>query len=67
MLPEEDKASWLLDKYFRIIGVRLNHPAPLKDVYLPLGTGVHAVYGPTGVGKTKVLEGVRVEIGRAHV
>ncbi len=62
MLPEEDKASWLLDKYFRIIGVRLNHPAPLKDVYLPLGTGVHAVYGPTGVGKTKVLEGVRVAV-----
>ncbi len=42
-----------------LLGVRLTGPAPIECTYLPLSAKVHAIYGPNGIGKTKVLEGLR--------
>jgi hypothetical protein len=47
---------------YRFLGVRLAGPPPLRHTYLPLSAGVHALYGPNGVGKTKVLEGVHAAL-----
>jgi len=47
---------------YRYLGVRLDGPEPLDSNYLPLSPGVLALYGPNGVGKTKVLEGIHAAL-----
>lgn len=59
MIDDQATIGWPERGWFRLLGFRLGHPLPLGDTYLPLSAGVHAIYGPNGVGKTKVLEGVQ--------
>ncbi len=44
---------------FTYLGVELNLPKPLGNTFFPLRKGVQALFGPNGVGKTTVLEGIR--------
>ena len=43
--------TWALS----IIGARVVGPAPVADVWVPLGRGVEALYGLNGAGKTRLL------------
>ena len=41
---------------FEILGARLYGPAPIADVWVPWRSGVSALYGLNGAGKTRVLQ-----------
>ena len=38
-----------------IVGLDVRRAGPVRDAYLPLGTGLHALYGRNGAGKTSIL------------
>ena len=63
MIEEEYQPGWHPGgHWFRYLGFRLSWPPPLHGTYFRLESGVHAIYGPNGVGKTKVLEGLRTAL-----
>ncbi len=63
MIEEEHQPGWHPSgHWFRYLGFRLSWPPPLRGTYFRLEPGVHAIFGPNGVGKTKVLEGLRTAL-----
>lgn len=44
------------DYSFQMVGARLLGPDPIRDVWLPLDSGVHAFYGKNGAGKSRLLQ-----------
>ena len=48
--------------YPRLLGVRVEHAAPIKDVFFGLTPGLTVIYGRNGAGKTRLLESLAYSI-----
>lgn len=44
---------------YDVLGVTLHGPAPIGTLFVPFSSGVHALYGLNGAGKSRVLAAIR--------